>query len=568
MAYLLRKTQKEKGLYLQIYFNSFDKEYGYVRSKCYKSLGYEKELKEKGQKDPIADANRLIAELNKKFRNEKEENKRNARIKKTGARREFNYGYLMLKSLVDKLNYSREIDLITASKFPFKISKILNCLIYARVVEPLSKSDTYSEVIPALVSEEIDFNLENIYSLLEYVGANYDRFIYILNKSILKHFKRDTERVYFDCTNFYFEIDKEDELRKKGPSKENRMNPITSMGILLDKNCIPLSMRIFPGNESEKPVIRRIISEMKNNGQIQGKTIQIADKGLNCGQNIIEAMQNGDGYIFSQSLKRLGKKELDEIFEKYKLCPNEYSDSEYSYREWIQDVSYNYMTSSNENERVTIRQKRILTFSSKLQRKQLFEINKRVEKAAFATANQMKKSELGSCSRYVVFETQNKNGEILNGKIVSKLNEEMIELDRKLAGYNMLITSELEATGQEIYEAYHSLWTIEESFKILKSELDARPIYLQKPNSIKGHFVICYFALVLLRILQYEVFENSLCTSQIVDLIRSLRVVLFEKNKYANMLDSTTKHRDAIIKIFPNIDKYDFRKSDLKTLFN
>ena len=180
----------------------------------------------------------------------------------------------------------------------------------------------------------------------------------------------------------------------------------------------------------------------------------------------------------------------------------------------------------------------------------------------------MKKSELGSCSRYVVFETQNKNGEILNGKIVSKLNEEMIELDRKLAGYNMLITSELEATGQEIYEAYHSLWTIEESFKILKSELDARPIYLQKPNSIKGHFVICYFALVLLRILQYKVFENSLCTSQIVDLIRSLRVVLFEKNKYANMLDSTTKHRDTIIKIFPNIDKYDFRKSDLKTLFN
>ncbi len=131
----------------------------------------------------------------------------------------------------------------------------------------------------------------------------------------------NTSHTYFDCINFYFEIDREDDFRRKGPSKENKKEPIVGMGLLLDANQIPIGMKLYPGNESEKPVLRNIIDDLKNCNSISGKTVQVADKGLNCAENIIHALKSGDGYIFSKSVKLLPETEITWV-----LLDNDYPD--------------------------------------------------------------------------------------------------------------------------------------------------------------------------------------------------------------------------------------------------
>ena len=148
-------------------------------------------------------------------------------------------------------------------------------------------------------------SLNQIYSGLSYIGNEYEKIIEIYNHQINRNFPFDTSKTYFDCTNFYFEIDYEDALRRKGPSKENRKDPIVGMGLLLDANQIPMGMKLYPGNESEKPVIRDVINDLKKRHNINGKTIRVADTGLNCAENIIHALKEGDGYIFSKSVKQL-----------------------------------------------------------------------------------------------------------------------------------------------------------------------------------------------------------------------------------------------------------------------
>ncbi len=157
------------------------------------------------------------------------------------------------------------------------------------------------------------------------------------------------------------------------------------------------------------------------------------------------------------------------------------------------------------------------------------EIDKMIEKAKKLRASEAKKEEYGECAKYMNFVGKDGN------KAVVTLNEEVIEKDKSLAGYNMLITSEYKMNDKDIYDAYHNLWRIEESFRVMKSELDARPVYLQKEESIKGHFLICYVTVLLLRIFQFKVLKNRYSTSEICNFIREFRVVKINENRYINM---------------------------------
>ena len=140
---------------------------------------------------------------------------------------------------------------------------------------------------------------------VEFIGNEYEKIIEIFSHQVNQKYLLDTTTTYYDGTNFFFEIDAEDELRKKGPSKENRKDPIVGMGLLLDACQIPIGMKLYPGNQSEMPVIREVIQDLKSRNNIKGRTIQVADKGLNSAKNILEARKNGDGYIFSKSIKKL-----------------------------------------------------------------------------------------------------------------------------------------------------------------------------------------------------------------------------------------------------------------------
>ena len=543
MAYFLKKTNNKKGTYLQIYESYYDPERKGGAHRSYKPIGYVHELQAGGIDNPISFFSDEVKKLNQEYKKNKQAEK-NRQI--TDESPEKFLGYFPLKNLNDSLGCKKYINLMqTATNFRFNIFDMMTSLVYARLVHPCSKSKTYDEVIPKLF-EHYAFSLDQLYAGLEYIGSEYEKIIEIYNHQISHKYKFNTSHTYFDCTNFYFEIDKEDVFRLKGPSKENKKEPIVGLGLLLDANQIPIGMKMYPGNESEKPVLRNIIDDLKQRNHISGRTIQVADKGLNCFNNILHALKSGDGYIFSKSVKTLPETEKTWV-----LLENDYVDVKnkknevlYRIKECVDDFSYSYTDANGSRKSLKLTEKRIVTFNPKLAEKQKYEINKQVEKAKKLKACDAKKSEYGDSAKYVTFVSTNKKGEKTNEKIKVELNEKAIENAKKLAGYNMIVTSEIHMSATEIYAAYHNLWRIEESFRIMKSQLDARPVYLQKEDTITGHFLICYLAVLLTRLFQIHTLNDNYGTEEIFDFIRDFRVAQVSERKFINLTRKSTFIKD------------------------
>jgi len=283
---------------------------------------------------------------------------------------------------------------------------------------------------------------------------------------------------------------------------------------------------MYPGNESEKPYIRKLVTDLKQRYNISGRTIQVADKGLNCGQNIYEAIKNKDGYVFSKSVHG---KNLNEIEKKwvlldsgYEIVNDENGQPLYKIKECVDDFEYKFEIDGKKY-KYKFREKRVVSYNYALAKKQQAEIRKQADKAKSLTAiKTIKREEYGDLVKYINFDG------------TCTLNEDKVKEDMDLAGYNMIVTSEIDKSAQEIYDIYHGLWRIEESFRITKSYLDARPVYLQKKESIYGHFLICYLALVILRLLEFKVFKGKLNTYEIIDFIRDYSVTKAINDIYIN----------------------------------
>lgn len=567
MAYFLKKTKNKKGIYLQIYESYYDPERKGGAHRSYKPIGYVHELQANGIDDPIAVFGEEVQKLNQEYKKKKQTEKER-KISEDSPEKLL--GYFPLKNLNDSLGCKKYIDLMqTATRFRFNIFDMMSDLIYARVVHPCSKLKTYWEVIPKLFGKHA-FSLDQIYSGLEYIGSEYEKVIEIFNHQVALKYPFDTSHSYFDCTNFYFEIDKEDNFRLKGPSKENKKEPIVGMGLLLDANLIPIGMKMYPGNESEKPVIREIIDELKQRSHISGRTIRVADKGLNCFNNILHALKAGDGYIFSKSVKTLPETEKTWV-----LLENDYVDVKnkkgevlYRIKECVDDFSYSYTDNAGHRKTLKLTEKRIVTFNPKLAEKQKYEINRQVEKAKNLRACEAKKSEYGDSSKYVTFISTDKKGTKTAGKVMVEINEKAIENAKKLAGYNMIITSEIHMSASEIYASYHNLWRIEESFRIMKSQLDARPAYMQKQETITGHFLICYLAVLLTRLLQIHVLKDEYGTEEIFDFIHDFRVAKISDRKYINLARSSPFIRELSSKTGLPLTSYFLGNEDINKMLS
>ena len=568
MAYFLKKSNYKKGTYLQIYESFYDPERKGGAHRSYKALGYVHELQAKGIDDPVAFYKEEVIRLNQQLKASRD-------IKKarqiSDESPEKLIGYFPMKNINDKLSVKKYIDLMqTATDFRFNVFDLISALVYARLVQPCSKVKTFDEVIPKLF-DSYDFSLNQLYDGLEYIGCEYEKIIEIYNHQIQQMYKFDTSHTYFDCTNFYFEIDREDDFRRKGPSKENRKEPIVGLGLLLDANQIPVGMKLFLGNQSEKPVIRNIIQNLKERNSVSGRTIQIADKGLNCAENIFHARKNGDGYIFSKSVKM-----LPEIEKTWVLLPNDYMDVKNAsgevicrIKECVDDFEYKFKDSETGNEkRFKIREKRIVTYNPRLAKKQIYEINKEVEKARLLKASQAKKSEYGDCAKYVTFTPADKKGNETEGRIKVSINEELIKKSLELAGYNMLVTSEISMSGRAVYDAYHNLWRIEESFRIMKSQLDARPIYLQKEDTIAGHFLICYLAVLLTRLLQFKILKNNYCSEDLFEFVHDFRAAQISERKYINLSRGTAFIKDFAAFCNLPLTSYFLNEGDIKKMLS
>lgn len=567
MAYFLKKTNLKKGIYLQIYESFYDPDKKQTAHKSYKAIGYVNKLIDEGMEDPISFYSNEVKKLNQEFHETRNQEKKRLISDESPEKL---LGYFPLKILNDSLCCRKYIDLMqSVTGLRFHVFDMMSALIYARVIHPCSKHKTYEEVIPKLFGS-YDFSLDQLYSGLEYLGSEYEKIIEIYNHQIAQKYHFDTSHTYFDCTNFYFEIDKEDDFRCKGPSKENKKEPIVGLGLMLDARQIPIGMKMYPGNESEKPVIRSIIDDLKQRNNIEGRTIQVADKGLNCINNILHALKAGDGYIFSKSVKT-----LPEMEKTWVLLENDYTDIKnsnhetlYRMKECTDDFTYTYTDDAGNTRKIKLTEKRVVTYNPKLAGKQIYEINKQVEKAKILRASEAKKSEYGDSAKYVSFIAADKKGTKTDGKIKVELNDKAIENAKKMAGYNMIVTSETKMSASEIYAAYHNLWRIEESFRIMKSQLDARPIYMQKEETITGHFLICYLSVLLTRLLQIFVLKDQYGVEEIFDFIRDFRVAKVSDRKYINLTRSSHFVKQLTAKTGLPLTSYFLGNEDINKVLN
>ena len=567
MAYFLKKTNNKKGTYLQIYESYYNPERKTGAHRSYKPIGYVHELQAKGIEDPISFYKEEVQKLNQEFQKRKQAEKVRQISEESPEKL---LGYFPLKNLCDSFGCKKYIDLMqTATGFRFNIFDMMSSLIYARVVHPCSKLKTYIEILPKLF-EAYDFSLDQLYSVLGYIGSKYEKIIEIFNHQVALKYPFDTAHSYFNCTNFYFEIDKEDDFRLKGSSKENKKEPIVGMGLLLDANQIPVGMKMYPGNESEKPVIRDIIDDLKQRSHISGRTIRVADKGLNCFENILHALKSGDGYIFSKSVKMLPETEKTWALLKndYVAVKNKKGEVIYYIKDCVDDFTYNYTDKDGHRKTLKLTEKRIVTFHPKLAEKQKHEINRQVEKAKRLRACEAKKSEYGDSAKYVTFFSADRKGEKTTGKVKVEINENAIENAKKLTGYNMIVTSEIRMSASAIYAAYHNLWRIEESFRIMKSQLDARPVFMQKQETITGHFLVCYLSVLLTRLFQIHILKDEYGTEEIFDFIRDFRIAKISDRKYINLTRSSSFTKDLTARTGLPLTSYFLGNEDISKMLS
>lgn len=577
MAYYLRKENKKKGTYLQMYESHWDKEKKQPRSKSVMAFGYVHELISDEIPDPVAYYTDFVAEKNKEraaaFTEE-------TRPRAFVAPVEYNLGQFLLYTLLEELNVKEVIDILAAQmRFQFRIYDMIAQLIFSRIIYPCSKSKTVSSVFPHLYNSS-PISEDQVYDGLSFIGGSYKKYIELFNHCYEQHYQRDFSNVFFDCTNYYFEIDLPYEDKQKGPSKENRHDPIIGQALLLDADLVPVAMQMYPGNESEKPYIRKVIEEMKSRYKVSGKTVQVADKGLNCARNIYAAVKEAnDGYIFSKSIHG---RNLSEKEKKWLLLENEqniwkdYRDKAgnllYRLKSCVDSFSYQFKEIDPETGRdvvktFSVKEKRIVSYNPALAKKQKAEIQKMADKAAnYATYKAMTREDLGDSAKYVKITNKDKNGKKITPVI--GIDKEKVNEDLKYAGYNLMVTSELDMEPLQIYQTYHSLWKIEESFRITKSYLDARPIYVHKKETIYGHFLICYLSLFLLRVLEIKVFKNQINSYDLIDFIRDFRVVNKGDGSYINISrNQTVNEKVKKATGLTNLDALFLTEKEINNLF-
>lgn len=555
MAYFLKKAKIRNRTYLAIYESFYNHEKKGTAHRSYKSLGSIETLTANGIKNPIEFFQKEVDELNQQ--------KKEAGIKKISNKSPNIYlGYFPLKNILDKLKIKKYVNYFQLTNhFEYDLYELISSLTYARSVHPCSKRRTFHEVLPNLF-ESCNYSYDQLLDGLHFIGNNYEKFLEIFTAQVDSIYGVDTSKTYFDCTNFYFEIDREDDFRRKGPSKENRKDPIVGLGLLLDSNQIPIGMKMYPGNESEKPILRDVIDNLKKQNNVTGKTIHVADKGLNCAQNIAFSKKNGDGYLFSKTVKGLSEKEkvwvlLDHDFKEVKDNQGKIL---YYYKSCIDKFPYK-VEYDGKTVIVNLTEKRLLTYNPTLAAKKRYEINRMVEKAKSLTLSQAKKNDYGETGKYVSFT----GGD--GKKATIAVNQDAIDKDLKFAGYNLIVTSEVEMEDRDIYTTYHNLWRIEESFKIMKSDLDARPVFLQCEETIKGHFLICYLTVLLERIFQFKVLDHQYSTSEIFNFIKGFQVTEAE-NKYINTTTYSKLIDDLSHKFGLPLTNYFLSETQVKSMFN
>jgi len=442
--------------------------------------------------------------------------------------RKLNYGYKFLESVYDILEIDNFINsCLKTSKFKgdYDPSEIFKFLVVMRILSPDSKRAS-CQMKNGFYGMDLGFALQDVYRSLDWFKDFETGLQRHLNEKVKETIGRDLSHAFYDVTNYFFDIDfpdGDDDLRKRGVSKEHRVDPITAMGLFIDKNGLPVSMSIFPGNTSESITLIPTMNEVKKAYGL-GRLVIVADKGLNSSNNINAAVNAGDGFVFSQILKgKKGQRYREALFDPKGWVKNK--DGTYKYKLFIEEY-----TGKDENAKSVARKRNVLIYWNKAEADMAR--HKREEKLLMAERN-VKNNAYSIRKGVDEYTKENivdkETGAVLDDIVKRRsVDIEKAEQDALYDGYFCIVTSELDYDERKIREVYGGLWRVENSFRILKSDLYARPVFLRTNDHIRAHFLICFVALLVLRIVQYRMGEGALSAERIARALNAANLRLFK----------------------------------------
>lgn len=515
-------------------------ENGKRSTRVVEKLGTVAELQQKlnGQ-EPIEWAKSYIEELNKK---EKEQTREiivkysPSKVISKNQQRSFNGGYLFLQQIYHELNLHRiSAEISKKYKFTFDLNAILSRLLYGRILFPSSKLATYKHSSKYI--EQTDFELQHVYRALEVISKEADFIQSSLYSNSLKISKRNTGILYYDCTNYFFEIEQEEGLKQYGASKEHRPNPIIQMGLFMDGDGVPLAFSLNSGNTNEqitlKPLEQKILSDFK-----LSKFVVCTDAGLASEKNRKFNNEGERAFITTQSIKKL-KKHLKQwsldskgwrlagygkTYDISQLDEEIFKEQCFFKERWIKENG--------------LEQKLIVTYSIKYKNYQRQIRNSQVERAQKllnSNPTKISKSNQNDYKRFIKKTNCTSDGEIANNEHYS-LNAETIAAEEAYDGFYAVCTN-LEDSAQEIIRINQRRWEIEECFRIMKSEFKARPVYLSREDRIKAHFTTCFMSLIIYRLLERKLGNKFTCG----EIINGLREMNFYEVKSGGYIPTYTR---------------------------
>lgn len=544
-------------------------------------LGTEKELLEKlNGKDPYEWAKQYIAKLNQE---EKQQNreiilkfKQSKRIP-MNVQRSFNGGYLFLQQIYYSLGLDKICqDISEQYRFTYDLNSILSRLLYGRILFPSSKLNTFEESKKLL--ELPQFELQHVYRALDVLCKEDACIQSELYKNSKLLSKRNDRILFYDCTNFFFEIEQEENMKQYGPSKEHRPNPIVEMGLFMDGDGIPLAFSIHPGNKSEQQTLIPLEEQIMKDFQ-HAKFIVCTDAGLSSTDNRKFNNEAGRAFITTQSIKKL-KKHLKEWcleatgwkLEGFETDKNGKSITfDIRQLETDVDLAHKFRNSTFYKERWIkedgLEQKLIVTFSLKykyyqqsIRERQV----KRAEKMLNGNLSSLKKHHQNDCKRFIKKTGVTSDGEIADKEIYA-LDQSVIDEEARYDGFYAVCTN-LSDEPPKIAKINHSRWEIEECFRIMKTDFKSRPAYVRTDSRIQAHFMTCFLSLILFRYLEKALDYNYTC-EEILTALREMNFLIIADEGYIPTY-TRTDLTDSLHKAFGFHTDYDIvSQKQMKKIF-
>ena len=525
--FLRLSGRKDGRKYLQIVHGYRDPQ-GKSRAKVMQSLGYLDELS-KIHDDPIAHFKAVVQsmEAQRKTASKYTIEIDTSAVVTCSLRK--NYGHIIFSRIYHEL----ELDRFWGNKarhaeFEYNANNIMKLLVFARLIYPGSKKNAHE--LKERFFDNMDFSLDDVYNSLSFFdryGRECQRF---MHERLVEKYGRETDLVYYDVTNYYFETEHEDDLRKKGYSKEHRRDPIVQMGLAMDKQSIPLIYKLFRGNLHDSQTLMPVLAEIVKEYGAK-RIIAVADKGLNSGDNIVFNTALGHGYVFSQSVRGASEEMKAYILDEQGYTP---IGDDYMRKSRMIPVIIQYSPEPGKKRKAQLDQKQVVFYSEKYAKRAKRKRAEVLQKAADLIANpsKYKRTTAQGAAGYISgIAFDKKTGEVLDTGQALILNEEKIHEEEKMDGYYAIVTSELNEPDDKIIDMYRGLWRIEESFKITKSVVEARPVYVYKPGHINAHFLVCFIALTLARLVELKL-GGRFPVRKIVESLREVSCSHLDANHY------------------------------------